>query len=319
MISHVIFFQDFPMFDVVIIGSGAAGYTAALYSARYKLKTLIIGNQEGGQTAFAHDVENYPGFKSIKGPELMSRFKEHALEYGVEEKIDEVVAIDRTDDGIFTLKLSLSGDEIQTKAVILTVGTKRRKLGVVGEEKFDGKGVTYCATCDGFFFRGKVVAVIGGGDAAATAALYLAEICPKVYLIVRKEKMRAEPIWVEQLEAKGNVEFLYGSHVKEFHGDLKLERVELIDGKSLDDVAGVFIEIGSTPNTALVDKFELEMTDKGFLVVGKDQSTKIPGLYAAGDVTNESNNFHQISTAIGEASIAANSVFEYLTAKKGGK
>ena len=303
------------MYDVVIIGSGAAGYTAALYSVRYKLKTLVIGNQEGGQSALAHDVENYPGFESIKGAELMMKFKTHAEKYGAEIRADEVKEIIKKEDGTFDLPLSFSGETIQTKTIILAVGTKTRKLGVTGELELDGKGVTYCATCDGFFFKDKVTAIIGGGDSAATAALYMSDICPKVYLLVRKDKMRAEPTWIEKLEAKENITILYNTSVKEFHGTDKLEKIELNTGEFLEDVEGTFIEIGADPNTKLVESLNLEKDSLGFLKVGDDQGTKVPGLFAAGDVTNNSNHFHQIATAIGEAAVSSNSAFEYVTAK----
>lgn len=302
------------MYDVVIIGSGAAGYAAALYSVRYKLKTLVIGNQEGGQSALAHDVENYPGFESIPGPELMKRFKEHAIKYGTEVMSDEVTEIIRRDDGTFILTLGL-GDDIETKTVILAVGTRTRKLGVPGERELDGKGVTYCATCDGFFFRKKVTAIVGGGDSAATAALYLADLCPKVYVFVRKDRMRAEPIWQEKMKEKENIEVLYNTEIQAFHGDQKLEKVESKDGRVWEDIRGVFIEIGSDPNTKLVEKFDIAKDSAGFLTVGDDHSTAIPGIFAAGDITNKSNKFHQIATAIGEGSVAANSVFEYLSAQ----
>ncbi len=303
------------MYDTAVIGSGAAGYAAALYAVRYKLKTLIIGKQEGGQTAFAHDVENYPGFESIKGPELMAKFKEHAVKYGAEIEADEVTKITKNDDGTFVLSLALK-DDVHTRSVILTVGTETRKLGIPGEEELDGKGITYCATCDGFFFRSKTVAIVGGGDAAATASLYLSDICPKVYVIVRKDRMRAEPIWQEQMKERKNIEILYESVIKEFHGTEKLEAVELMNGTKLDDIQGVFIEIGSNPNTELTDEFDLPKDAQGFLVAAEDQSLAVPGLFAAGDITNQSNHFHQIATAIGEGSVAANSVFEYLSSQK---
>jgi thioredoxin reductase (NADPH) len=301
------------MYDVVIIGSGAAGYAAALYCVRYKLKTIVIGNQEGGQSALAHDIENYPGFESIKGPELMKKFKEHAEKYGSETKMDEVKDIIRNEDGTFSLPLSYSGETVQTRSIILSMGTKTRKLGAPGENELDGKGVTYCATCDGFFFRGRVTAIVGGGDSAITSALYLADICPKVYMIVRKDKMRAEPIWIEKLEAKENVEILYNSSVVQFHGKEKLEKVELNGERFLEDVEGVFIEIGSDPNTSLVEKFQFEKDKGGFLLVNDSQTTSIPGIFAAGDITSQSNHFHQIATAIGEGAVAANSAFEYLS------
>jgi thioredoxin reductase (NADPH) len=162
-----------------------------------------------------------------------------------------------------------------------------------------------------------VVALVGGGDSAATAALYLSDICPKVYLIVRKDHMRAEPIWQEQMKQRKNIKILYETEVKAFHGKDKIEKIELKNDKGfLEDVEGVFIEIGSNPNTALVEKFNLEKDRQGFLIANEDQSLAVPGLFAAGDVTNQSNHFHQIATAIGEGSVAANSVFEYLSAQE---
>lgn len=301
------------MYDLVIIGSGAGGYTAALYAVRYKMKTLVIGNQEGGQSALAHDIENYPGFESIKGPELMAKFKKHAEKFGTEMKMDEVKEITQNEDNTFTLECSYSGEKILAKTVILAVGTKNRKLGAKGEDEMYGKGVTYCATCDGFFFKDKVVGLVGGGDSAATAALYLSDICPKVYLFVRKDKMRAEPIWVDQLNARDNIEILYTTEVGEFAGDKKLEKIITTAGDEIS-LEGCFVEIGANPNTALIQDMEVELDENGFIVVDKEQNIpKIAGLFAVGDVTTASNHFHQIATAVGEGALAANSAFEYIS------
>jgi len=305
------------MYDVVIIVSGPAGYTAALYSVRYKLKTLVISMQEGGQAGVAHDIENYPGFVSIKGPELMQKFKESAVAYGTETKMDEVHSISKNEDGTFSLQLTYSGESIQTKAVLLTMGTKNRKLNAKREDEMYGKGVTYCATCDGFFFKDKPVALVGGGDSAATAALYMSELCPMVYLLVRKDKMIAEPLWQEQLNAKENIEILYNTEVDEFLGENALEGIRTTEGKEIV-VEGCFIEIGANPNTALVDQFSVQKDDMGYLEVNKDQSIPgYPGLFAAGDITTGSNHFHQIATAVGEGAVASNSIFDYIS--RGGK
>lgn len=301
------------IYDLAIIGSGAGGYTAALYAVRYKMKTIVIGNQEGGQSALAHDVENYPGFESIKGPELMAKFKAHAEKFGTETKMDEVSEVVKNDDGTFSLPLAYSGETITAKAVILAVGTKNRKLGVKGEDEMYGKGVTYCATCDGFFFKDKVTGLVGGGDSAATAALYLADICPKVYLFVRGDKMRAEPIWQDKLRSRKNIEILYNTEVEEFLGEGKLEKIRTTAGKEIE-MAGCFIEVGANPNTALVDVFGVEKDKQGYIVVDKTQAIpSVSGLFAVGDVTTASNHFHQIATAVGEGAIAANGVFEYIS------
>lgn len=301
------------MYDIVIIGSGPAGYTAALYAVRYKLKTLVISNQEGGQAGVAHDIENYPGFVSIKGPELMMKFKESAVEYGTETKMDEVKDIIKNEDGTFSLPLAYSGETIQAKTVLLTMGTKNRKLNAKGEDEMYGKGVTYCATCDGFFFKDKTVALVGGGDSAATAALYMAELCPKVYVLVRGDSMIAEPIWQDQMKTKENIEILYNTEVAEFSGENSLEKVITKDGREIE-MEGCFVEIGANPNTALVEKFDLEKDGMGYLKVKADQSIpNHPGLFAAGDITTASNHFHQIATAVGEGAVAANSIFNYVS------
>ncbi|HID92448.1 TPA: FAD-dependent oxidoreductase [Candidatus Gracilibacteria bacterium] len=299
-------------YDVIIIGSGAAGYTAALYAVRYKLKTLVIGLQDGGQSALAHDIENYPGFVSIKGPELMKKFKESAVEYGTETKMDEVNKIEKNEDNTYSINLTYSGEKLTATTVLLALGTKNRKLGAIGEDKFYGKGVTYCATCDGMFFKEKIVGIVGAGDSAVTAAIYMAELCPKVYLFVRKDQMRAEPIWKEKLLAKTNIEVVYNTSIKEFAGDKKLEKVISTDGKEFI-LDGCFIEIGADPNTALLDSFKIEKDKGGYIVVDKEQA--IPnnaGLFSAGDVTTGSNHFHQIATAVGEGAVSANSMFNYI-------
>ncbi len=299
-------------YDVIIIGSGAAGYTAALYSVRYKLKTLVVGLQEGGQSSLAHDIENYPGFVSIKGPELMKKFKESAVEYGTETKMDEVNKIEKNEDNTYSIHLTYSGEKLTTKTVLLALGTKNRKLGAIGEDKFYGKGITYCATCDGMFFKEKTVGIVGAGDSAVTAAIYMAELCPKVYLFVRRDQMRAEPIWQEKLFAKTNIEVVYNTSIKEFAGDTKLEKVISTDGKEFT-LDGCFIEIGADPNTALLDTFTIEKDKGGYIVVDKEQALpNNAGLFSAGDVTTGSNHFHQIATAVGEGAVAANSMFNYV-------
>lgn len=301
------------MYDFVVIGSGASGYTAALYAVRYKMKTLVIGNQEGGQSALAHDIENYPGFVSIKGPDLMAKFKECAVEYGTETKMDEVKEIIKNEDGTFSLPLAYSGETIQAKSVLFSAGTKNRKLNAKGEDEFYGKGVTYCATCDGFFFKDKTVGIVGGGDSAATSALYMADLCPKVYLFVRGDSMIAEPIWQEQIAKKENIEILYDTSIDEFAGEKSLEKVITKKGEEIE-LQGCFIEIGANPNTALLEPFNIQKDAGGYVVVEKDQSVPgVPGLFASGDVTTASNHFHQVATAVGEGAVASNGAFNYVS------
>ena len=305
--------SDKKIYDSIIIGSGPAGYSAALYAVRYKLKTLVLGLQEGGQAGVAHDIENYPGFVSIKGPDLMNKFKESAVAYGAETKMDEVKNITKNADNTYSLDLTYSGETLIAKTVLLALGTKNRTLGAKGEETFYGKGVTYCATCDGMFFKEKTVGIVGAGDSAVTAAIYMAELCPKVYLFVRKDTMRAEPIWQEKLFEKENIEVVYNTSIGEFAGDKKLEKVISTDGKEFT-LDGCFIEIGADPNTALLNDFDIEKDSGGYIVVDKEQA--IPGqagLFSAGDVTTGSNHFHQIATAVGEGAVAANSMFNYVS------
>lgn len=297
------------MFDLVIVGTGAAGFSAAIYAARSKMKTLVIGSEIGGTTAKAWEIENYPGFKKILGRDLMEKMKKQVEDLGVEVRPGTVNEIVKNED-YFSIKTVVSGD-IEAKTVILATGTKNRHVGVVGEKEFYGKGVSYCATCDGYFFRDKTVAIIGGGDSAATAGLFLGEICKKVYIIFRKPEMRAEPFWIDALERNEKVEFVSQKNVAEIGGSAKVEFVKLDDGSQLA-VDGVFVQIGADPETMLADKIGAEKDEFGFIQVDKTQETNISGLFAAGDVTSASNHFHQVATSVSEGAIAANSAFLYL-------
>lgn len=304
------------MYDVVIIGAGCAGYTAAVYTCRYKLKTIIVGAQEGGMGMTAADVGNWPGEEEIRGPDLMEKFKKHALSLGAEYRIAFVEMIEKTTDG-FTLRLK-NGDEIQTRTIILATGSNKRHLDVPGEETFSGKGVTYCATCDAFFYRGKTVAVIGGGDSAVEGAAIAAQVAAKVYLIHRRDSFRAEPYWVDRVQARDNVEFVLNTNVLEILGDAKVTSLKLDrphGGSDILPVDGVFIEVGSLPAVDLAVSLGAKLDAKGFLEVGSDMSTSVPGLFGAGDVTSGSNHFAQFTTAAGEGSVAANAVFTYLQSR----
>jgi thioredoxin reductase (NADPH) len=207
------------------------------------------------------------------------------------------------------------GKVFQTKAIILAMGTKRRKLGLEKEEEYLGKGISYCFTCDGMFFKGKKVAVVGGSDAAVTAVLYFSEICPEVYLIYRGEKLKAEPAWVKNLTEKKNIKVVYNTNVINVYGKNKLEGIVLdnsFKGKKKLCVEGLFIEIGETPNQQFNKILGLEANKEGFVVVDHQAKTSIPGIWAAGDFTTGSAGFRQIITAASEGAIAANSVFKFL-------
>ncbi len=285
------------MFDVLIIGLGCAGYTAAIYSARYKLKTFIVGAVDGGLGITAAEVGNWPGIEEITGPDLMENFKKHATSFEeVTHKLARVVKIEKG-AGVFCLHLD-DGEKIEGKTLIFAMGSNKRHLGVMGEERLSGKGVTYCATCDAFFYKNKTVAVIGGGDSAVEGAAIAAQVAKKVYLVHRRDSFRAEPYWVERVKAKDNVS---GVHLD-----------KPFEGSDILDVDGVFIEVGADPATQLPKELGCDVDDKGYMKVDTAMRTAVPGVFGAGDITNGSNHFAQFTTAAGEGATAANSAFQYL-------
>jgi thioredoxin reductase (NADPH) len=303
------------MHDVLIVGLGCGGYTAAVYAARYKLSTFIVGVEEGGMGQTAAEVGNWPGTIDISGPALMESFKNHALSFGplVTHKLARVENVERIDGG-FRLVLD-DGETAEGKTLILATGSSKRHLGVKGENEFSGKGVTYCATCDAFFYRGKTVAVIGGGDSAVEGAAIAAQVAKKVYLIHRRDSFRAEPYWVEKVKEKANVEMVLERTITEILGDTKVRSVKLdkpFQGNAELPVDGVFIEIGADPATQLATQLGCQLDEQGFLKVDAAQRTNVPGVFGAGDVTSGSNRFAQFTTAAGEATVAANSAFNYL-------
>ncbi|MDD3896694.1 MAG: FAD-dependent oxidoreductase [Candidatus Peribacteraceae bacterium] len=303
------------MYDVLIIGLGCAGYTAAIYTARYKLKTFIIGAEEGGMGMTAAEVGNWPGDIEVRGPDLMERFKKHALSFTdlVTHKITRVEKAEQADGGF---RLTLQGGEtVEGRTLIFAMGSNKRRLDVPGEAEFSGKGVTYCATCDAFFYRGRDVAVIGGGDSAVEGAAIAAQVARKVYLVHRRNEFRAEPYWVDEMKKRENIVFVLERNVVEILGDQKVTGVQLdkeFEGSPELRVDGVFIEVGSLPATALAKKMGCALDDRGFLRVDEAMRAGIPGVFGAGDVTSGSNRFAQFATAAGEGAVAANSVFNYL-------
>jgi thioredoxin reductase (NADPH) len=304
------------MVDVIIIGLGCAGYTAAIYAARYKLSSFIVGLEEGGMGATAAEVGNWPGTKEIRGPDLMENFKNHALSFAelVTHRIARVTDVVRTPGGTFVVTFE-GGDTVEGKAVIFATGSNKRKLGAPGEAEFAGKGVTYCATCDAFFYRNKTVAVLGGGDSAVEGAAIAAQVAKTVYLIHRRKEFRAEPHWIDEVKKKGNITLVLERSVVEILGDQKVRAVKLsapFNGEAMLSVDGVFIEIGATPAVDLPRKLGCALDDLGYLKVDEAQRTSIPGVFGAGDVTSGSNHFAQFATAAGEAAVAANSAFNYL-------
>lgn len=298
------------IFDVIIIWAWSAWYPAGMYASRYKLKNLIIWAMPGWALATSHKVENYPGIISAPWKQIMENFKEHALISGSEILSEMVTEVTKNED-FFVVKTS-SGKIFESKKVILATWNNYRKLWIPWEKEFLWKWVSYCATCDGMFFRNRDVIIVWGGNTAVTESLYLADICKKVYLVHRKNEFNAEQTWVEQAKKRENIEFVLEEEVAEVVWDaLWMTWVNLKSGKKLQ-ADGIFIAIWSIPNTSIVENFDLEKDEEWCLVVDKRQETSMKWLYAAWDVTTNSNKFKQTIMSAAEWCLAANSVHEDL-------
>jgi thioredoxin-disulfide reductase len=304
------------MFDLIIIGAGPAGMTAGIYAARREMKALIIGRETGGQMIWASEIANFPGFKNIGSFDLIERMREQVTALGVEIKNDEVKRIEKNEDNGFTL--TTEKEKLAAKTVIIAMGLSPRRLAIPGEEKFAGKGVSYCANCDGPLFRGKTVAVVGGGNAALDAAEVLGKIAAKVYLIHRREEFRAFAALADKVRAAENVELVLESEVKEIAGDKKVEKIIVHDNKSGSDreikADGIFVEIGRIASTDLAADLA-ERNEWSQIIVDEKCHTKTEGLFAAGDVTTVP--YKQITVACGQGTIAALAAYEYLQMKEG--
>jgi thioredoxin reductase (NADPH) len=298
--------------NVVVIGSGPAGWSAALYTARANLRPLLItGNELGGQIALTTEVENFPGFESIQGPELVERMQKQAERFGTEVLIDYVVEID-VNGPPFTIKTA-SGRTFKAKAVIVATGASPRRLGVPGEERLTGRGVSYCATCDGFFFRNKDVAVIGGGDSALQEGLFLTRFASRVRIIHRRNQLRAGAVLQRRSKENPKIEFVWNTVVTSINGDSKVETItlrDLVTGETYDSPAdGVFVYIGHLPNNELfLDK--LAMDEDGYLITDKLMRTSVPGIFAAGEI--QDHRFKQAATSAGQGVAAAMEAEKYI-------
>ncbi len=300
--------------NVAIIGSGPAGYTAAIYAARANLKPILVsGIQPGGQLTITTDVENYPGYENpIQGPWLMDQMQKQSLLVGT-SIINSHVEKVKLDEDIKKLYLD-NGEIIETKTVIICTGAQARWLGIENEQKLQGHGLSACATCDGFFFKDKIVAVIGGGNTAAEEALFLTKFASKVIIIHRRDKLRAEKILQERLIENEKIDFLWNSEVKKFHGDMELTSIEVFDNKENKnfnmDIDGVFVAIGHDPATSLF-KDQIDMDDNGYILTKPDSTqTSLSGVFAAGDVKDKI--YRQAVTAAGMGCMAALEVEKYL-------
>jgi thioredoxin reductase (NADPH) len=303
--------------DVAVVGAGPAGVTAALYAKRKALSVKLFESEAlGGQAAEAVFVENYPGIKGIKGFELMEKMRGHLKGFGIEpEEAAEVTEI-KPRGKLFELEINDGEEKVLARSVILCTGSKYRMLNVPGEKELYGKGLSYCVTCDGPALKGKPVAVVGAGNSGATAALFLAEICPKVFLVEFLEKPAFDSVYRKPLE-KAGVELVLNTEVKEVLGKKRVEGLkarERASGKERRlEAEGVMVYIGMVPKNALAKKLGLKLDEKGYVKAGEGNATSMKGVFAAGDITGE---LAQIVVAAGSGAVAATAVFDYLKGLK---
>lgn len=299
------------MYDVIIIGSGPAGLSASVYAVRDQLKTIVVEKIHfgTGQIAESDRIENYLGLYGENGYELGMKFREHALKLGVEFYEGEATKINFS-NGSYIVNFK-NGYYLKSRSLIYAAGANHLKLGVKGEDEFYGKGVSYCATCDGAFYKGKTVTVVGGGDTAFSYALLLSKIAEKVYLVHRRSVFRANKSLQKKLKAAVNVEFLLNSEIIEIMGSQKIKSLNLIHNKTEKNILtdGIFIAIGIKPNTALL-KNKVKLDDNGYIIADENGITSVPGLFAAGDVRKK--RLRQIVTAVSDGACCAVSAEDYL-------
>ena len=308
------------MREVIIIGSGPAGYTAAIYAARAQLNPLLIASsvEPGGELMKTTEVENYPGFpEGLMGPDLMANFRAQAERFGTEILFDDVVEVDLKGDT--KVVKTGAGETFEAKSVIISTGAAYRELGLPKEKELSGHGVSWCATCDGFFFRDKVIAVVGGGDSAMEEANFLTKFASKVYIIHRRDSLKASKIMQQRSFDNPKIEFIWNSAVAELKGDAKLEGVVLEDtqtGEKTDlALEGLFIAIGNDPRVDLVEN-QVELTPDRFIKVdGRTSKTSLPGVFASGDVIDPT--YRQAITAAGSGCVAALDAEHYLSSLQG--
>ena len=301
-------------YDIAIVGGGVAGFGAAMYAGRFELKTVVFAEMRGGTIINTDIVENYPGFESIGGFDLAEKVMKHAEKFGAQVKDERVDKISKCKDGCF--QLTTKSGSYCAKTVIFATGTEWRKLGVPGEKEFANKGVHYCALCDGAFYKGKVIGVVGGGDSAAKEALLLSNFGSKVHMFVRGEKLRAEPVNLKKMEQNPKVEVHLKVNVKEVKGDQKVTGVLLdkeIGGATELALDAVFVEIGHLPLSSLAKELGVKLNAKGEIPIDRESKTNLEGVFAAGDVAD--TVFKQAITGVSEGVIAAYSAFKHLEDK----
>jgi thioredoxin reductase (NADPH) len=306
-------------FDTIIVGLGPAAYSAALYAARYMLKTLVIGETPGGQLTEAGEVDDYLGLIGVQASEMIKLFNAHVEKYSVPILMDRVESFKREGEE-YIVKTKRKG-EYRASTIIVAVGTKRRKLNVPGENEFLGRGVSYCSVCDAPLFKNRPVVVVGGGNSALDGAELLSRYATKVYLVHRREEFRAQPIIVKLVKEKPNVEFILNSRVKEIRGD-KLVRKVVVENLKTGEVReieanGIFVEIGFEPPKDFAEVNGLETDEQGYIRVDEWTRTNLPGVFAAGDCTNMWIGFRQVATSTAMGAVAAHTAYNYLNERKG--
>lgn len=303
---------------VIVIGSGPAGLTAAIYAARATLEPLVIvGNQLGGQISITAEVENYPGFPEadLTGPELVDKMYRQAERFGARFEYDEVIDVNFSKGSPFFIKTN--GKEYEAEAVIVTAGASPRRLGVPGEDEFIGRGVSFCATCDGFFFRGKDVVVIGGGDSALEEGLFLTKFANKVRVVHRRDELRAGPALTKRAYANEKIEFVWDTMVDEIEGNGMVSAINMTNVKTNEKkqlkTDGVFIYIGHYPNSKFLEG-HLAMDEHGYIISDEKMRTSVPGIFAAGEI--QDSMYRQIATSVGQGCAAAMQCEKWLSERE---
>jgi thioredoxin reductase (NADPH) len=292
------------MYDLIIVGGGPAGMSAAVYAARYRLKTLLLSRHFGGAMAEAHRIENYPGYKEISGVQLAQEMRAQVEHLGVEIIEEDAQLIEKKENFV-------ANRQYESRYLILALGTHRRKLNLPNEKRFIGKGVSYCASCDAAFFKGKNVGVVGGRDAACMAADLLTQYAKKVFIIYRGEQLKAQPSVCEKTEKNPKIETVFKNNVVELVGEEFLEAVKLDSGEQIP-LEGLFIEIGGKPSDGLIKDIGIEVDSEGYVVVDEHQMTSVEGVYAAGDFTTNSGKWRQILTACAEGALAVHNIYSQM-------
>jgi thioredoxin reductase (NADPH) len=304
----------FMIYDFAIIGGGPTGYSAAMYAGRLGLKTIIFAPSPGGLIITTETVENYPGFKSIGGYELFQRIQEHAREYKIKEKMNEVLWVSRRDEALPRLyEIKTKKEKAQARAILFATGSKYRKLSLPEADKFENKGIHYCALCDGFAYKGKIVAVVGSGNAAAKEALELAQHAKQVYIIIRGDRLKAEPVNQERIKVNAKIEIILRANIIKIIGQERIQGVELdrhYQNSGKLKIDGIFVAIGQIPKSKLAAQLGVELNQKGEIAVNRRMETNISGVFAAGDVTD--TEFKQLITGCAEGVTAAYGAFNFI-------